>query len=413
MKLLQNLPVLLALAVVSAVLALCGSAQAFNNFAHLINVTDPPYCSAIQGNTTIKISAPGVARVTVKCWHQGKGFGYDSTVARAKLNAAGKGSFVFPADKYPHGPITIRIFGHNASHRDICYLQLYNKGGVAWHEGLQKNPPPAAKGMKLIFADGFTKPLSIGNGDKYTFYDHKPPHGWQDFSWPLKFTSFHSPHNPFKRVGSYLRIRADQKTESTGLIASVHSDGHGITARLPCYFECRFIAPDAPGTWPAFWLLTDNMLKPSVKPCDELDILEGYGGNGPHEPNAGDTFMITPHDWAYPSKLARITNAMLHRDFPYPHPCHMKAFGIPSTWYETFHTYGCKITPRQTIYYVDNIEVGHHPTLPICKKLPLFFLINLATGGGWPVNLSRYNGLADMYVAWIRVYQGQTPAGKK
>jgi hypothetical protein len=34
----------------------------------------------------------------------------------------------------------------------------------------------------------------------------------------------------------------------------------------------------------------------------------------------------------------------------------------------------------------------------------LFFLVNLATGGGWPVDLSRYNGLADMYVDYVRVY---------
>jgi hypothetical protein len=36
-----------------------------------------------------------------------------------------------------------------------------------------------------------------------------------------------------------------------------------------------------------------------------------------------------------------------------------------------------------------------------------FFLVNLATGGGWPVDLSRYNGLADMYIDFVRVYQGK------
>jgi hypothetical protein len=32
-------------------------------------------------------------------------------------------------------------------------------------------------------------------------------------------------------------------------------------------------------------------------------------------------------------------------------------------------------------------------------------MIDLATGGGWPVDLCRYNGLADMYVDYVRVYQ--------
>jgi beta-glucanase (GH16 family) len=85
----------------------------------------------------------------------------------------------------------------------------------------------------------------------------------------------------------------------------------------------------------------------------------------------------------------------------------MRKFGIPSTWFETLHTYGCKITETDTVYYCDNIEVGRHPTLPLSKKTPIFFLINLATGGGWPVDLSRYGGVADMYVDYVRVYQGK------
>jgi hypothetical protein len=39
--------------------------------------------------------------------------------------------------------------------------------------------------------------------------------------------------------------------------------------------------------------------------------------------------------------------------------------------------------------------------------LPIFFLVNFATGGGRPVDLSRYNGVADMYVHYVRVYQGK------
>ena len=51
--------------------------------------------------------------------------------------------------------------------------------------------------------------------------------------------------------------------------------------------------------------------------------------------------------------------------------------------------------------------MGRHPTLPLSKEQPFFFLIDLATGGGWPVDLSRYNGVADMHVDYVRVYQGK------
>lgn len=175
---------------------------------------------------------------------------------------------------------------------------------------------------------------------------------------------------------------------------------------LPCYFECRFLGPNAIGTWPAFWLMTDYMsdykLKGDKTPVDELDIIEAYGGEGPHEPNADDTYMITPHCW----NQGDMGKAIETKAFEQMHnPCHMRKFGIPSTWFETFHTYGCKITATDTIYYCDNIEVGRHATFAVCKERPLFFMINLATGGGWPVDLSRYDGLADMYVDYVRVYK--------
>ena len=371
-----------------------------------ISVVSPEYCSDILGSTTIALSAPGFTSATVKCWKQGPGFGSDSTVAAVPLDAQGGGKFVFPVDRYPHGPLTLTISGDLGARHDDCYLQLYNKGGVRWNEGMPKAPPPAAKGMTLAFADDFTGPLSISDTDpKAVYYDHKPPSGSQDFS-TLPFTSYGAPHNPFTQVDSYLRIRASERAHSAGLLSSLKNDGTGIKVAPPCYFECRFLGPNAVGTWPAFWLMTDYMTDYKAlgdkTPVDELDIIEAYGGEGPHEPNAGDTYMITPHAWSQGdagNALAGKAYADLHN------PAHMRKFGIPSTWYEAFHTYGCKITATDTTYYCDDVEVGRHETLPNGKKYPFFFMINLATGGGWPVDLSRYDGLADMYVDYVRVYK--------
>jgi hypothetical protein len=33
------------------------------------------------------------------------------------------------------------------------------------------------------------------------------------------------------------------------------------------------------------------------------------------------------------------------------------------------------------------------------------------SNGGWPVDLSRYDGLADRYVDYVRVYQGKGGLG--
>lgn len=375
---------------------------------HQIAVTSPEYCSEVTGDTVVTLVAPGFRRVTAKCWKQGEGFGSDSEVADVELDEKGNGSFVFSADAYPHGPVTLRISADNGTAKDNCYLQLYNTGGVSWNEGLP-GAPPAAEGMTLVFADDFTEPLTVSStGSQGRYYDHKPPGGQQDFS-TLRFTSHDQPNSPFHQVDSYLRIRASEEAKSSGLLSSLKNDATGITARAPCYFECRFIGPNAIGTWPAFWLMTDYMTdyingKGLQMPCDELDIIEAYGGEGPGHPNAFNTYMICPHCWNQGDAGKRIEKTAFAG---MNNPIRMRKFGIPSAWYEAFHTYGCLITDSDTVYYCDNVEVGRHETLPLSRQMPFFFLVNLATGGGWPVDLSRYGGVADMYVDYVRVYQGK------
>jgi beta-glucanase (GH16 family) len=86
----------------------------------------------------------------------------------------------------------------------------------------------------------------------------------------------------------------------------------------------------------------------------------------------------------------------------------MRAAGVSSAWYESFHTYGCLITEEDTIYYCDDIEMARHKTMPVSKAQPHYFLVNLAVGGisGWKIDLDRYDGVIDMYIDYIRVYEG-------
>jgi hypothetical protein len=351
-----------------------------------IAVTSPAYGSEVKGDVKIAVAAPGFQEVIARSWLPGGKFGADSIVATIKLDSKGQGSFTLPADRYPRGPIAVRISGRIGDYRDTCYLQLYNRSGLSWNEGSPPGSPPAANGMPLAFADDFDGPLAISSTDpKATYYDHKPPNGYQDFSIHT-FTGHDSSGNPFTKVDHYLRIRADDKPHSSGLISSMKNDASGLKVGLPCYFECRFLGPNAVGAWPGFWLMTDYMteykLKGDKTPCDELDIIEAYGGEGPGSPNADDTYMVTPHAW----NQGDAGKALETKAFEgMRNPIRMRKFAIPSTWFE-------------------DIEVGRHATLPVCRERPLFFMINLATGGGWPVDLSRYDGRADMYVDYIRVY---------
>ena len=368
-----------------------------------VSVLAPAYGGEIQGDTPLSISAPGFAAVTVSCWKQGAGFGTEATIGTAILDAFGKGSLVFPANDFPRGPICVRLAAAKGTLRDTCWLQLYNRGGSPWKEGAPKEAPPAAAGMTLIFADDFEKMPTISDQDNTaTYYSHKPPDGGQDFSG-LRFTDLREPGNPFTQTGTWLRIRADEKKKSAGLLSSLKKDGSGVVASLPCYFECRLLGANATGAWPAFWLLSKSPKYPDQRvPCDEIDIIEAYGGEGPGRPNAGDKYCITPHAWNQGPDGKKLEDEVIKQMGGIV--ASMNQVGIPSTWFQTLHTYGVKITESDTIYFCDDIEIRRHKTMPVSKQEPFYFLINLATGGGWPVDLSRYGGIADMYVDYVRVY---------
>ena len=395
------------------------------DFVQSIAVSSPAYCSDIKGDVTVTFKAPGMTGVKALCWQQPttnkpNPWGHDAVLApEMPLDNAGNGSFVFHADQFPNGPNTIRIYAKdNAKKQDICELQVYNQGGVAWNQGIPKTDPPAAKGLKLLFADDFNGPLSISADGKDARYPaHKT--GGGDFSGWI-FSSPNGENYPFGQAGTFLRIHASKKPGTkgcTGILSSIRADGSGVSTLPPCYFECRLLAQSAPGTWPAFWTLTKGGIgmdkaSPEYKAitklgCDELDVIEAYGGYGIKNPNSGGKYCITSHYWAQPKPDWSVQKGP---DGKTLHPAHSvpdtMELGGNSSWSTTFHTYGVLITPTETAYYFDNIEVLRHPTGPISQTQPTWFLINYAIGGisGWKIDMERYGNVSDMWVDYVRVY---------
>jgi hypothetical protein len=364
--------------------------------AQLISVTSPAYRSDVRGDTTIRVHALGYqSSLIAESWLPGGSHGSDSIVAKVMLDHNGDGSFNFPANIYPHGPITLRITGIRRSdgYVDTCYLQLYDTGGISWNEGIPSAAPPAAAGMALIFQDDFNGPLSVSETGVGTRYAAHKPDG-EDFG-QIPFSN-PTASGPFFQRDTYLIIRANARLHTTGLLSSVNTKGTGFTVKAPYYMECRFIAPDAPGTWPAWWAMTDGYQKGRWRPkTDEIDTIEAYGGDGPKNPSAARSYMITPHAWGYRWSVPNYKG----RAVP------MKNYGGGGGWADTPHTYGLLVTRKNFVFYLDNFEVMRVPASPLAVKDPMYFMVNLAIGGnGWPVDLSRYGNIVDMYVDYIRVY---------
>ena len=406
------------------------SAENGIEWTQAIRVISPPLRAEINGDVKIVFDAPGMTRAKVLCWlpdASSAPAAPDSDAAQGnpqpqlwergrdvevmpprQLGDNETADFIFHAGDFPNGPTTLRICAANAEKktRDIFELQLFNTGGFTSNQGVPARHPPAAAGMKLAFADDFNSALSVSkDGCGATYCSHKPKQG--DFSgWRFSDPAdFPGAHNPFAIIGTFLRIRAsktgsDAEQSGTGLLSSARMDGSGFFAKAPCYFECRFTAQCAPGTWPAFWTLTN--MEPG-KPGDELDIVEAYGGFGKGNPNHPG-YSIVSHFWRQEDP-AGAAKKNFSRRVP------IAELGNKTRWSHAFHTYAVRVGLEDTVYFFDDIEVLRHPTNGISRDTPHFFLINYAIGGisGWPIDLARYGDASDMYVDYIRVYQGERP----
>lgn len=373
--------------------------------AHQVSVVSPAYGSTVSGTVTVKFYAPGMQNVWARSWHQPDSAnpgvnGYDSWFARVTPDASGYGEIVFPAGQFPHGPVTVILSAWDSpdgnpsyTYKDDCYLQLYNDGGVVWKQGVPAAPSQAS-GMSVLYQDDFTGSLSIsrtGAGARYA--SAKPDTAAGSEFGDAIFADYNGPYNPFTVLGDqYLRIRASKTPDGYvdpmgwnrsffgGMLSSLRTDGTGIAATYG-YFEARILMPAGKGTWPAFWLMSQNSISQKVPSTAELDTVEAYG----HDPSGA---CQSQHWWSGSPEIHETRRSTF-------------TFGdIASTW----HIYGTKITPTDTIYYIDNVEVWRHTTFEQAKT-PMYFMLNLGLGGGWPVDLARYNNQADMYVDYVRVFQ--------
>ncbi len=259
-----------------------------------------------------------------------------------------------------------------------CQIGVLN---VASNAPIPKLPPATLNlaDYRLTFDEDFNAPLSVSAwGPGTRWIAHTPSatdFGDAQFADPE--TNF-----PFTVTNGILRIEAkkDGGHWRAGLLSSVDSKGQGFSQKFG-YFEMRAKFPKGLGTWPAFWLLGVPQL---VEPRDkktitqiEIDVVEEYGV----APNA---FATTVHLWGP-------NNFHWGKGEPFVAP------GIT----DDFHTYGVMVEDDFTTFYFDGVEVRRDKTLKEAK-VPLYLLVNLALGGGWPIDQTP--NPSYLYVDYVRAY---------
>jgi hypothetical protein len=189
------------------------------------------------------------------------------------------------------------------------------------------------------------------------------------------------PYGPFKINDGILSITAVKDREglwTSGLLAAADASGAGTGTRYG-YFEARMKMPPGPGTWPAFWLAA---LKPASIPDGnvEIDVIEYYG-------QFTSAYQAVVHVWYKDQTKSRGKNQRI--DFP------------DGALVNDYHTFGVDISPQSIIFFLDGKRVWNQPTPPELDG-PLYPLVNLALGGGWPID--KAPNPSTLLVDYIHVY---------
>jgi Glycosyl hydrolases family 16 len=239
----------------------------------------------------------------------------------------------------------------------------------------------------LHYADEFddlaVAPRKLENGARWTA--HTPWNG--DFG----DATFSDPRPdwPFAISKGILQITAHRDENQrwrSGLIAAADGSGAGHGVQYG-YFEARMKFPSGPGVWPAFWLMSQQPARQTPK--IEIDAVEYYG-------HIDDKYFVTGHVW-YGGKDEHRTR---HDG---------KRLSVPAgSLTAGFHRYGVRVDAKQITYFLDGEAMWQQPT-PEEHRAPLYPLVNLALGSGYPID--KTPDPSTLEVDYVRIYRPQ-PGGE-
>ena len=150
--------------------------------------------------------------------------------------------------------------------------------------------------------------------------------------------------------------------------------------------EVRAILPEGGGTWPAIWMLGDNINTVGWPACGEIDIMEHRGNH------LGET-------------SSAIHNTSGHGDTPY--------VGYPTkdaTVVSEYHIYAINWTKDKIEFLKDNVvHYTYNPSNKNATNWPYdknhFIILNVAMGGSLGGSIDPDFTESDMQIDYVRVYQ--------
>lgn len=149
--------------------------------------------------------------------------------------------------------------------------------------------------------------------------------------------------------------------------------------------EVKAKLPQGNGTWPAIWMLGNNIDDVNWPACGELDIMEHVG------------------------RVPGLVHSSVHNTSGYGATPYSNKLTIEQP-YTKFHIYGLEWNKDSITFYVDGREVykynpqtKNNENWPFDK--PAYLILNIAIGGTWGGEVDNSIFPTTMTIDYVRVYQ--------
>lgn len=240
---------------------------------------------------------------------------------------------------------------------------------------------------KLIWSDEFDQE-GLPDSSKWSWDTSGNSSGWGNNE--AQFYTSNAPANAIVKNGLLYIVARKEKRENRNY-TSARLITRGKASFTYGRMEIRAKLPAGKGTWPAIWMLGENINEKGWPACGEIDIMEHVGYEK-------DSVYGTVHTETYNHVKGT-----------------QKTRGIfVGSLYSDFHVYSIDWTPEKVDFYVDGVLYNHfvneHRTdkeWPFDK--PFFFILNLAVGGNWGGKYGIDDAIfpVSMEVDYVRVYENQ------
>ncbi|HEY4966982.1 MAG TPA: family 16 glycosylhydrolase [Puia sp.] len=237
-------------------------------------------------------------------------------------------------------------------------------------------PVTVAVALKLVWSDEFDKPGSPDPAN-WGFDLGTGSGGWGNNELE-NYTNRQA--NAIVSNGT-LKIIAQKESYNGSAYTSARMLSYNLYSFQYGKIDVRAKLPASTGTWPAIWMLGNNLSSVGWPACGEIDIMEQSG-------NQKSTIYGTMH---YPTEVGQYGDG--------------STTTIPDAS-TAFHTYSALWTPLYIKLYVDSVEyysLSNYNGLPFNQSF--FMILNVAMGGNFGGAVDPAFTTDSMVVDYVRIYK--------